>query len=108
MKQKRIVLKYNKPNRLGHHREGEVYVALDYHSGGYPYQVTIDCAHDFNTVDEAVKYGGSYDFSVVELTVTYTEKVLGETMSAQEKQRRDEKARLEQEVANLQAKIRAL
>lgn len=47
------------------------FVALDMPSGGYPYPVDIDRAHDFKTIERAVAYIGSDPLIVRVITITY-------------------------------------
>jgi hypothetical protein len=79
MKSKKIiVLKYLGTNhRASHHKGGEDYVALDSNSGGYPYAVTLDRAHDFGTAQKAIEYAGrDHSFEIVSVTVTYAEETI--------------------------------
>lgn len=55
-----------------HKSDAEQFVDIDSHSGGYPYSTTIDRAHDFKTVENAIKYRGHFDYLIVrEVRVTY-------------------------------------
>ena len=62
-----VFLQYPKAGEIGPtgHRvsegkfgDAEKFVALDSQSGGYPYAVDIECAHDFKTVEKAETYRG--------------------------------------------------
>jgi hypothetical protein len=53
-------------------KEAEKFVALDQSSGGYPYPVELERAHDFKTVEEARNYTQPREpFLVREVTITY-------------------------------------
>lgn len=55
--------------------EGDIFVRLDYHSGGYPSATVIHDAHDFKTVEEARRYVGHFEnFTICEVQVTYNVK----------------------------------
>lgn len=109
METKRIVLKYNNPKLQSYHKAGDVYVALDSHSGGYPYQVSAMEAHNFKTVEEAMKYAGHFDdFSVVELTVKVYEKHICNTKTEEQKKKDQEKASIQSQIDKLQEQLRKL
>jgi len=60
------------PSHRVHRSDDEMFVAIDSHSGGYPYGVPINRAHDFKTVEAAEKYRMSFDkLRVREVRVTY-------------------------------------
>jgi hypothetical protein len=76
----RIVLKYPtfpKETYLYHDRE-DMYVALDDHSGGYPYRVTALRAHNFKTIEDARKYANVMHegFLIVLLTTSFSETLI--------------------------------
>lgn len=55
-----------------HENEAGMFVALDSASGGYPYPVSIDGAHNFRTVEKADEYQRSFKYFIVrKLIVTY-------------------------------------
>jgi hypothetical protein len=73
---KMVVLIYNeKPTTAPCAVDGEdAFVKLDSNSGGYPYPVGINRAHDFKTLDAARKYagmGGLGEFTPMVVEVTY-------------------------------------
>jgi hypothetical protein len=77
MQEKKCILKYLVEGRGIN--EGLNYVAIDDHSGGYPYRTDLTRCKRFATLDEAVKYAGkdlSTTLQAVELTIDYTEKVI--------------------------------
>lgn len=47
------------------------FVALDSGSGGYPYAVDIDQAHNFKSVQKALDYTRGDSLVVREVTITY-------------------------------------
>ena len=60
---------HGRPTTAG---EAEKFVDLDYNSGGYPYDTSIDNAHDFKTVEAAEKYRGHFDkLNVRIVDITY-------------------------------------
>lgn len=68
----KIVLQYKNSSSVYWDEENYMpFVALDSSSGGYPYEVDIDSAHDFKTVESAEKYIGSgvgkFDVRVVKI-----------------------------------------
>lgn len=74
---KRILLKYQKPQNYGNDKSNWQYVALDSHSGGYPYATDVLSAHDFKTVEEARKYRGHFEeFDIVEVSISVEETIL--------------------------------
>ncbi|AND74943.1 hypothetical protein pf16_20 [Pseudomonas phage pf16] len=104
----KIILKFNNPTLRTWQKPDEVYMAFD--SDGYPYGVSIDKARDFKTVEAAREFAGNKDdFSIIELKTTYTEKVIvPTTMSDDERRKQNERDRLSAEIADLQAKLKAL
>jgi hypothetical protein len=53
--------------------EDELFVDIDYNSGGYPYAVTAMQAHDFKSTDDALRYIGHFkNMEVVELEMQFT------------------------------------
>lgn len=55
-----------------HENDAFRFVALDNHSGGYPYSVEIERAYDFGSVEKADKYRGSFKyFNICLVRVTY-------------------------------------
>jgi hypothetical protein len=55
-----------------HENEAGKFVALDTHSGGYPYAVEINRAHDFGSVEKAEQYRGHFKyFNICLVRVTY-------------------------------------
>lgn len=76
--QHKIFLQYPKEGEPGihgrpqHSDDAEQFVDLDRASGGYPYGTSINNAHDFKTVEEAIKYRGHFkQLQVRRVTVTY-------------------------------------
>lgn len=76
--QHKVFLQYPKEGEQGiwdrpQDEEGaEKFVDIDRHSGGYPYGTSIDNAHDFKTVEEAIKYRGHFkQLQVRKVTITY-------------------------------------
>lgn len=73
-----VLLQYPKAGEIGPsgHEvkdDAEKFVAIDRDSGGYPYAVDIDRAHDFRHVEQAVEYRGHFKKLAVRLvTITYT------------------------------------
>lgn len=55
-----------------HENEAGKFVALDAHSGGYPYAVEIHGAHDFKSAEKANSYQRSFAYFIVrKVRVTY-------------------------------------
>jgi hypothetical protein len=64
--QHRVVLQYGKTGDFKSSSttvspgEAGKFVALDRASGGYPYDVELDLAHDFVTEERAIGYAGNF------------------------------------------------
>ena len=78
----KIVLQYPMAGTIvGEYQSGQVrvtqwqdagkFVALDSASGGYPYSVDIDQAHDFDTPEKARQYARNEAFIVRLVKITY-------------------------------------
>lgn len=73
-----VLLQYGKAGEQRPHSnpvdqcDSQKFVALDSASGGYPYSVEIENAHNFKTVESAQRYNGEFHiFHVREVNVTY-------------------------------------
>lgn len=82
VEQKKIVLQYgSEGSNNGVSSFGEVsaqdahkFVALDSHSGGYPYAVNVDGAHAFKTEQAAIEYArGAFIVRKVKITYEWDE-----------------------------------
>lgn len=76
-----IVIKYKVPLIDAERRycnDDDTFVALDAHSGGYPYRTHVLRAQQWKTEADAIRYiGVDVDkFEVVELTFDITERIL--------------------------------
>ncbi len=76
MEYKKIVLKYREASTRSHHKPGDMFVALDENSGGYPYRTNVNRCHDFKSVEQARRYPGHDEFDIVELTITIKERAV--------------------------------
>ena len=75
IKQTKIFLQYKKNTCTYWDKDKDYmpFVDLDSNSGGYPYEVEINRAHDFKTVEKAKEYDrrGEFDVRIVEITYEF-------------------------------------
>lgn len=73
IKQTKVFLQYKNSTSSYWEKDYMPFVDLDNSSGGYPYEVEINRAYDFKTIERAKEYDrrGEFDVRVVEITYKF-------------------------------------
>lgn len=73
IKQTKVFLQYKNSTSSYWEKDYLPFVDLDSNSGGYPYEVEINRAYDFKTIERAKEYDrrGEFDVRIVEITYEF-------------------------------------